>query len=790
MDYGGGSRNRKGISTFIAVLLLIVLAVAAGVLIYAYTMGYLGNISLEKNEGALMIVSVAQHDGGLHLYAKNVGKDSVSFDPTDGHTRVYVNDEDWGNTGGLFTTDPTIVPEGVTTDIRISGFDPTWIGRTARIKIVTVSGAFTETNVKITEGSVTAGGLFKLTVTTLGNGFGTVTQDPLSDNYLPGTVVTLTANPADGSSFVSWGVDASGTDETFIITMDGNKDVTATFTQNPSNYYTLSTVLSGTGSGSFSLNPSGGSYLSGTVVTVTPTAGASSDFSGWTVDSAGTGTPVRTVTMSSDQTVTGVFTLKTVTLTVTFGGSGTGKVNDGSADHTTSFTKTYSYGATATLTPTADASSDFSGWSGPGSGNSPRTIQMNGDQSVTATFNLKGGLLLTINYGGNGHGTVTTDKSPPYNYGDIVHLTPNADASSDFSSWTVDSAGTGSPVRTVTMTISQSVTATFTLKTFTLSVVFAGVGTGKVNDGSADHTAAYQQTYDYGTVVTLTPTADASSDFTSWGGDGSGSPVRTVTMNSDRNVEATFTPKAVTLTVTFGGSGTGKVNDGSADHTTSFTKTYSYGATATLTPTADASSDFSGWTGPGSGNSPRTIQMNGDQSITATFTLKGSTIITLRPNAVGTTGITERQGDTVNWRCVDEASADTSTYVYMPPPIWPFGTFQTDTYNLEDTTQTGTITNVKVYIRCSETNTILGSQARTTMRVGGGPIQLGTTTINLGTAWTTYSSDYSKAPGGANWTWDDINQLQAGVSLQSRGYFGVITTTARCTQVWVEVTVG
>jgi len=34
--------KRKGISTFIATLLLMVLAVAAGIVIYAYTMGYLG----------------------------------------------------------------------------------------------------------------------------------------------------------------------------------------------------------------------------------------------------------------------------------------------------------------------------------------------------------------------------------------------------------------------------------------------------------------------------------------------------------------------------------------------------------------------------------------------------------------------------------------------------------------------------------------------------------------------------------------------------------------------------
>ena len=48
MDASDRSRRKKGISTFIATLLLIVLVVAAGVLIYSYTMGYLGGINAPR----------------------------------------------------------------------------------------------------------------------------------------------------------------------------------------------------------------------------------------------------------------------------------------------------------------------------------------------------------------------------------------------------------------------------------------------------------------------------------------------------------------------------------------------------------------------------------------------------------------------------------------------------------------------------------------------------------------------------------------------------------------------
>ena len=47
-------RNRKGISTFIATLLLMVLAVAAGEG-YAYTMGYLGSFNTPQQMGAISV---------------------------------------------------------------------------------------------------------------------------------------------------------------------------------------------------------------------------------------------------------------------------------------------------------------------------------------------------------------------------------------------------------------------------------------------------------------------------------------------------------------------------------------------------------------------------------------------------------------------------------------------------------------------------------------------------------------------------------------------------------------
>lgn len=72
-------KNRRGISTFIATLLLMVLAVAAGVVIYAYTMGYLGGFGSPTQMGAISIDSGSfdASTGTLEVYIRNIGKTSV-----------------------------------------------------------------------------------------------------------------------------------------------------------------------------------------------------------------------------------------------------------------------------------------------------------------------------------------------------------------------------------------------------------------------------------------------------------------------------------------------------------------------------------------------------------------------------------------------------------------------------------------------------------------------------------------------------------------------------------------
>ena len=71
-------RKRSGISTFIATLLLMVLAVSAGVVIYAYTMGYMGGFGGTDTLGAISLDEASMTDTTVTAYVRNIGKTDVS----------------------------------------------------------------------------------------------------------------------------------------------------------------------------------------------------------------------------------------------------------------------------------------------------------------------------------------------------------------------------------------------------------------------------------------------------------------------------------------------------------------------------------------------------------------------------------------------------------------------------------------------------------------------------------------------------------------------------------------
>jgi PKD repeat protein len=184
---------------------------------------------------------------------------------------------------------------------------------------------------------------------------------------------------------------------------------------------------------------------------------------------------------------------------------------------------------------------------------------------------------LTVSTDGTGSGEVSSSPAgiscgyscqASFNAGTAITLTATPDASSIFTGWSGDCSGTGSCQ--VTIDQARSVTATFALKAFDLTVSKQGAGSGQVSSSPAGISCgdSCQASFTAGTAVTLTATPDASSIFTGWSGDCSGTDTCKVTMDQARSVTATFAlnaPPHASFTVSCAGLSCSFDGSGSAD---------------------------------------------------------------------------------------------------------------------------------------------------------------------------------------------------------------------------------
>lgn len=405
-----------------------------------------------------------------------------------------------------------------------------------------------------------------LTVTSSGNGAGSVTSTPAGINcggqcsaeFDEGTLITLHATSEAGSTFVGWsGGTCTGTEEcTFTVTSE--LTVQALFALNNS----VVVTIAGNGVGTVVSSPNGidcpgdcsEAYGPGQTITLTATAGTESVFTGWS-GGACTGTGTCTVTSDAAVGIVATFALKQYTLTVTKGGNGAGTVTSNPAGISCGSTCTANYdsGTSITLVPTASTGSTFVGWSGGGcSGTGTCTVTMTTAKSVTATFTLNQ-YALTVTRDGNGAGTVTSNPNgincggtcaASFNYGQTVTLTAAPSTGSLFTGWSGGGCS-GTSTCSVPISIATTVTATFTLTQHVLTVAKAGAGTGTVvsNPVGINCGADCSEAYNYGTSVTLTPSPAADSAFAGWSGACTGLGTCTLPMTTARNVTAPFVKK-------------------------------------------------------------------------------------------------------------------------------------------------------------------------------------------------------------------------------------------------------
>src|SRR5205814_6819782 len=187
-------------------------------------------------------------------------------------------------------------------------------------------------------------------------------------------------------------------------------------------------------------------------------------------------------------------------------------------------------------------------------------LVMTRNRTLTATFAINTYTLAVTTVGS---GTVAkAPDQPTYDHGTPVQVTATPGAGYHFVGWSGDTTATTNPLALI-MTRNRTLTATFAINAYTLTVTTVGSGAVTKSPNLAS--------YDHGTAVTVTATPDPGYHFVGWSGDTTtATNPLALTMTRDRALTATFAINTYTLTVTTVGSGTvtKSPNQPSYDHGT------------------------------------------------------------------------------------------------------------------------------------------------------------------------------------------------------------------------------
>lgn len=190
--------------------------------------------------------------------------------------------------------------------------------------------------------------------------------------YNEGTTVTVKAVPDNGYEFTGWGGDLSGSTNPTTIVMDGNKTITASFSE--ATTFSLTTNAEG---GTVAADPEKTIYSKGDSVTLLAQPDEGYEFTGWSGDASGTENPI-TVTMDANKNITANFApLPKYSVNLSADNGGSLYPQSG----------LYLQGKELTLNATPDEGYMFTGWSGDiVSTLNPISITVSKDMNIKANF--------------------------------------------------------------------------------------------------------------------------------------------------------------------------------------------------------------------------------------------------------------------------------------------------------------------------------------------------------------------------------------------------------------------
>jgi hypothetical protein len=441
--------------------------------------------------------------------------------------------------------------------------------------------------------------LFNLTTSQIGSGTVTPSTTYVFDQALP---VSATADP--GWQFDNWIGDTGnladpGAASTNLVNPLYNDTI---LQANFSKINYILTIGSTIGNGVVT-PPTGTTYVYDESLPVQATPDLGWEFDSWIVtkgglvDTSAAGTNLVNPSYS-DTNIKAKFKKTDYTLTISVA-SGNGSVLPATGT-------TYNYDSALAVSAIADTGWEFVEWTGPDvtnlvDPNSATTTLIDPTFSsieITANFQKKV-VFLTMQKTGNGSGDVTPSTETPgptyaYEWGDVVPLTATPHPiTSDFAGWSANVSG-----GTVTMTGNQTVTATFLLKTFT--VTFNAGPDGTLQDIGGTLSDTFTQTVFYGqNAAQILAVPDEFHHFTEWTGDVTGSEPALAVDNVTADMSVTANFEIDTYMVTFRAGDFGSLEDHEGNlYDEEYTQIVAHGSDALpVTAVPDDQNQFAGWTG-------------------------------------------------------------------------------------------------------------------------------------------------------------------------------------------------
>ncbi len=522
-------------------------------------------------------------------------------------------------------------------------------------------------------------------VNTSVSGNGSVSKNPDKAIYDAGSTVSLTATPASGYQFNGWGGDASGVNNPLTVTVNGNKNISATFIS--SSNAPLVTNLAVNSNRTYALDQLAVGIVHYTdrnyVVTSAP-----SFLNGETMirtandDKMSTLTSLISFTLSRPATVYIAYDPRVTSLPAWTNGfqktTSVIGVNDSKINNMELYSKQFAAGNVSLG----------------GNMASPAAGALTGYFVVIKEQATQSNYSLNVSTSGNGS-VIKNPNQASYSPGSNVSLTATPASGYQFSGWSGDVSGNGNPANVV-MNSNKTVTATFGLISSTplvtnLSVnssrsyVLDNLTVGVLHYTDRSYPVTSVPAYLNNEVMIRTPNDDKTNTLSS---------LINFQLNRPATVYIAYDPRVTSLpawmnsfqkTTSVIGVNDSKINNMelyskqfaagnvslggnmaspaagaltgyfvvikeqptqsnyllnvSTSGNGSVTKnpdqaSYSPGSNVSLTATPASGYQFSGWSGDVSGNgNPANVVMNSNKTVTATFGLISSTLTNLSVNS-------------------------------------------------------------------------------------------------------------------------------------------------------------